>query len=150
MKSRSIWRFALIVAYNVFVPSFIAVVVFISLAGNDMVGWIPPALGLFYMLTAINVYSAAWRNGERDRNLVKFGHLTFQPLRGLWAGLLGESPIVIALIFWLAKGGAWYIYFTAAIVMPILSLVGYLCGHRLFRIIDKVLYRGKPRRGRKR
>ncbi len=42
-------------------------------------------------LFAAMVYVDAWRNGQQDYNLIKFGHIPDDKLRGLKAGLVAES-----------------------------------------------------------
>ncbi|GHV19736.1 hypothetical protein FACS189425_10470 [Clostridia bacterium] len=144
MKS-PLWKFTLTLVYNILIPSLIAFVVYIAMSDGNWAKWANPAAGVFYLITAVNVYCVAWRAGERDRNLVKFGHLTYKPLRGLWAGLLSVIPFVALCAAVIRVGGLMW-FASVFAVAPLCSMAGYLLGYRLLRIIDKVIYRGKPRK----
>ncbi|GHU96931.1 hypothetical protein FACS1894208_12070 [Clostridia bacterium] len=144
MKS-PLYRFVLTLLFNISIPSLIALVVFVTMIDSNWARWTYIATGAFYLITLVNVYSVAWRLGERDRNLVKFGHLTYKPLRGLWAGLLSVIPFVILAALVIRVGGLLW-YASVFPLIPVCTLLGYFFGHRLFRVIDKVIYRGKPRK----
>ena len=51
------------------------------------------------LLFGAMVYVDAWRNGQQDYNLVKFGHMDDDPLRGLKAGLLSQTVGLLLAIF---------------------------------------------------
>lgn len=81
-------------------------------AAKDMVGPSPetvlppvaiilPSL-LSWVLFAMMTYTEGWRSGERDINLVKYKHITYQPLKGLLGGLLAQIPGVL-----LAAAALW-------------------------------------------
>ncbi|MDR3208095.1 MAG: hypothetical protein LBT60_07170 [Oscillospiraceae bacterium] len=132
-----------------------------------------PAL-LAWLLFAMSAYTNAWHVGERDINLIKYGHTTYQPLKGLWGGLLAQLPGV-AFAVWACLGSLWgtlgvklyyatylwlfaiwdapWIFFLPAVLSPLFSLWGYHNGHRYVSLYYKIVYkdphknvRGKDRR----
>jgi hypothetical protein len=98
----------------------------------------------------MSIYSAAWRYGEGDRNKVKFGHIPYQPWRGWVAGAFGELPFLALAAAWLVWSGQWFLYLAVIPAAIVASGVGYFAGYRMFRIIDKLVYRGKPKKTKKR
>jgi len=52
---------------------------------------IAPAI-LSWILLAAATYVTSWHVGARDRNLVKYNHITYMKYKGLWACFLTQLP----------------------------------------------------------
>ena len=90
-------------------------------------------------------YRIAWKWGERDRNLVKYNHITYQSKRGFFVGLISCAPTLAALIV-LEIFAALYVYivFIAVVALtPLFTGVGYLNGHKLKSYGISIVYRKK-------
>lgn len=97
------------------------------------------------VLNMVGQYQIAWKTGERDRNLVKFNHLTYQPRRGFVAGAFAFVPTLAGLIFMQVFAPLFiYIVYIAVIALtPLLTGIGYLNGHKLKSYGISIMYRKK-------
>jgi hypothetical protein len=111
------------------------------------------------------IYLDAWRTGQRDFNLVKYGHIKEDKLKGLKAAVISQLPgliLAVVLAFFKAPDIAgqayrWiYLFFcsvvnliaekTAAayfiplIFAPIIAAVGYQLGYTDKRLINKIVF----------
>jgi hypothetical protein len=89
------------------------------------------------------LYHTAWRCGERDRNLVKYNHLSYKPARGFIAGgCAAILPLLSLFLFVIADPSpVKIIYFTVVICIPLLTGVAYLNGHKLKRYGISIVYK---------
>lgn len=104
-------------------------------------------------------YSDTYSKAMRDVNIVKYGYLEYDKLRGLKSGLLAQIPgLVVVFLIWLTRGTveysdafrmAYFVLYSAPIqivtvledsvsylalllpliVVPITSTIGYYCGY---------------------
>lgn len=117
------------------------------------------------------VYSAAWNEGFRDPNRVRYGHIhTFMP-KGLMAGLIAEAPLaVLTLVFTVDLAAHWnndwirLIYFichipyvfvinhfqtaiwvlwAVVLAVPAFATVGYILGYRQIELFGRLVYKKK-------
>ena len=127
-------------------------------------------------------YSVFWGTAERDRNLVIYGHLKENKLRGLQGALLGMIPLAILVVLvvinaYLPFFPTWLTVVSRILLLPfsffvrtagdtpsafswLLILVcgwspfaawyGYHNGYSLIRLMDKLIYKQKPRNKDKR
>jgi len=98
-------------------------------------------------ICCIAMYRTAWIWGERDRNLVMYNHLTYQPKRGFIAGGCAATlPFISVILFVLAEPSiVKVIYLTVIICMPLLTGVAYLNGYKLKRHGISMIYQRKGR-----
>ncbi|MCL2081281.1 MAG: hypothetical protein FWH16_04180 [Oscillospiraceae bacterium] len=98
-------------------------------------------------LSCYVMYTGAWRFGERDRNLVKYNHLTYQPWRGFTAGGIAVAMPLILMVLLAVNDITLVkiIYCTVIFLSPLASGFGYLNGHKLKYDGISIVYR---RRGR--
>lgn len=129
-------------------------------------------MAIAILITEGFIYSCSWREGNRDPNRVKYGHMKkFMP-KGFVAGLLSIIPNFILTILMLATDGMknafgiivnavyrianiqfvifgdGYMKFPIAcfallLVVPIASGLGYISGWYNFAIIPKLVYKKK-------
>lgn len=117
-------------------------------------------------------YVEAWRTGERDINLVKYGHITENKRKGLIAGLICTIPgFVLAVLIqtpldagmlnllykWIyihlcyvvniIEDRSALIYFLPIVISPIVSHLAYLLGYKGIRLWDKIIYAGSNKDG---
>lgn len=174
----------------------------IKLAGGLLSGWLAsmvwallfttflgfsgdyPIVGVLIAIIVIMgylviIYSTAWRQGFRDRNMVNTGHLENVPLLGLYAGLLASAPsLLIAIWYFIARYlvtdaffitniavriwnlvflqiiaatvETWpYILFLVLLPMPLAAQLGYSLGMRDISIAAKVIYVNKDNQNKK-
>jgi hypothetical protein len=135
---------------------------------------LPPALVILpallaFLLFAVSTYTNAWHTGERDINLVKYGHSPYRSLKGLWGGLWAQLPGA-AFAVWACFGSLWgalgaklyyapylwlfaiwdapALYFLPALLHPLFAQWGYRNGYRFFSLYHKIVY--KKSNGKKR
>ena|GEM_PF-5254158 len=127
---------------------------------------------LAWLLFCASAYSDSWRVASRDLNLVKFGHITRRPAKGLVACLLAQAPgvllsllalfgvrwaITACMLFYLPY--LWLfvlvtpfvfapILFIPAMITPLFSHWGYYNGYRYFSLYHRIVYKD-PHRQRK-
>ena len=112
-----------------------------------------PKLTLLWNLLALTVpafscyitYTGAWKFGERDRNLVKYNHLTYQPGRGFSAGGIAVIiPLILMILLTVDNFTAVkLIYCIVIFLSPLASGIGYLNGHKLKYDGIGIVYRRK-------
>ena|GEM_PF-2419320 len=109
------------------------------------------AFVLILLISMCVLYTHSWHFGQRDRNLVKYGHMTYQKLRGLIAGAYAAVPFLIAgvALFIYTGPRIQYLYFIVFIFMAAASGAGYIAGHKLFSIGGKLIYKS-PKKNDKR
>lgn len=120
-------------------------------------------------------YSMCWSTAERERNLIKYGHLTEDKWRGLRAGLYATIPMTVVTIIAIVQAYTnvmpeWVLPAYRFITCPFLGIVavliennlaallivlcaltplctwlGYKNGYVLYRFMDKIVYNTKPR-----
>ena len=90
-------------------------------------------------------YAGAWRIGERDRNLVKYGHITYRPYRGFIVGAVSLLPSLAGLIILelTAHRYMYVVYIIGVALTPLLTGIGYLNGHKLKSLGISIVYRKK-------
>lgn len=116
-------------------------------------------------------YSAAWHVGTKDYNLVKFGHVSYQPLKGLQCGLMSQIPAAIlgilsiihaatgSLTQWLVIAyrvlfasvvGVFklidislYFYLLPLLAVPAAATVGYALGYKQISLMEILVYKKK-------
>jgi len=127
-------------------------------------------------------YSVFWGTAERDRNLVIYGHLKENKLRGVQGAALGMIPLAFLVVLvivntyvpffptWLTvvsrivllpfsfflraasdapTAFSWMLILICA-WSPLAAWYGYHNGYALIRLMDKILYKQKPRNRDKR
>lgn len=124
------------------------------------------------LITEGAIYSCAWREGNRDPNRVKYGHMKkFMP-KGFVAGLLSIIPNFILTILMLATAGLGNVLggvvnaiyrivniqfvilgegymkipiasIALLLVIPLVSGIGYISGYHHFEILPKLVYKHK-------
>ncbi|MCL1820756.1 MAG: hypothetical protein FWG36_08890 [Oscillospiraceae bacterium] len=88
-------------------------------------------------------YTFPWKYGERDRNLVKYNHIPYEPKRGFIAGgaaiVLPLASMLLVTIndFSIVK----VLYITVIILVPFLAGFGYINGHKLMYSGISIVYR---------
>lgn len=120
-------------------------------------------------------YSACWGIAERERNLVKFGHLKEDKFRGLRAGIYATIPMAVIIIIAIIQSYTnimpeWVLPTCRFLLCPFVGLValfvennlaillillcgitplctwlGYRNGYKLYRFTDGLVYNTKPR-----
>ncbi|CDZ24187.1 hypothetical protein CCDG5_1070 [[Clostridium] cellulosi] len=126
------------------------------------------------LITEGAIYSSAWREGNRDPNRVKYGHMKKFMAKGFVAGLLSIIPNVILTILVLATADLNNIFsnvvnviyhivniqfiilgdgymkipiacFAVLLIIPLFSGLGYISGWYHFAILPKLIYKkNKP------
>lgn len=127
------------------------------------------AISSLILLTII--YSSAWREGYRDPNRVKYGHMPQFMAKGVIAGLLADIPMAFLTLAYLIMSIAhWYsdlmrfIYLVGNIsfifvlnhfhlslplllilllLPPVISHAGYVMGYRQISITSRLVYKKK-------
>ena len=120
---------------------------------------------------AIATYCEGWHLGSRDQNLVKYNHMTYAPLRGMWGSLIAQIPIAVlalaAVLRWVGLATfqwalsanliydasfRWlfifcnaeaypFAFFLPILIQPLLALWGYHNGYRLFSLFRHIVYK---------
>ncbi len=116
-------------------------------------------------------YSAAWHSGTKDYNLVKFGHVKYQPFKGLQCGLMSQIPAAILAILCIIRAatdslsqwveiayrllfacviGAFelteispYFYLLPLLAVPVAAAVGYALGYRQISLMENMVFKKK-------
>ena len=101
----SMFRFAFSIFYVHIINIIIMLVLGMLLNNLDLVGitvsdWVfTAAVSIVCMLRyLIMTYIEGWRRGERDYNLVLYGHMEYNKFRGIIAGALAQIPGVLCAI----------------------------------------------------
>lgn len=158
---------------SVFAVDLLASILFLCL-GN----WLDHrAAKLVYTAAGILIlfallYSTAWREGFRDPNRVKYGHMPRFMAKGVIAGLLADIPFAVLTAAYLIMSAVnWHatlirviymvcnIEFTFVInhfgmaapvllllllPLPVFSQAGYYMGYRQISILSRLVYKKKP------
>lgn len=125
------------------------------------------------------IYTFAWGAGERERNMVLYGHMTEDKSRGIRSGLIAAVPVflfslITAVLALSGRGGnvigvyrmctapfIWlvnplieytpYALVLTAVFSPLFSWLGYRNGYVLYRMWDHLIYKDgvKTKRGGK-
>lgn len=100
------------------------------------------------VLGGVYLYVVMWKYGERDRNLVKYNYLTYQPKRGYIAGAIAVGLPLILLVALAISNYSYVklIYITAVILVPLVTGIGYTNGHKLKTIGINIIYKNKKAR----
>ncbi len=101
----SMFRFTFSIFYVHILNIIIMIVLGMLLINLDLIG-ITASDGLIttvisivcMLLYLIMTYLEGWRRGERDYNLVLYGHMEYNKIRGLIAGALSQIPGVLCAI----------------------------------------------------
>ena len=135
----------------------------------------PPAIVLTSLLTwsgySVSAYVEGWHLGSRDHNLVKYDHMSYAPLRGLWGNLTAQIPIAVLALAAVLRGAGlpafeWALmtnrtygspflwlftlcdadahplaFFLPILIQPPLALWGYHNGYRFFSLYRRIVYR---------
>ena len=135
--------------------------------------WVTVILTCLNIFIALSIiYTLNWREAQRDHNRVKFNHMPPFIFKGLVAGLFATIPFLIVFIIYAFNINNTIIYiiylafnlpylsFVAAfkesaavlwiliLPMPASACVGYLLGYKQFSIMDKLVYKNKPVKGK--
>ncbi len=115
-------------------------------------------------------YLAAWRQGRRDENLVKVGHIKKSSFKGLFAGLIAAVPSAALITAFLVIGSGeemykviyeavvriWFFAFAISfdmffktpallycyLIPPILGAgLGYILGYKEISLTEKIIYK---------
>jgi len=149
---------------------------FFGIFFNDQTLILSVTIAGVLMLLGIG-YTASWHTGERDYNKVKYKHIDYVPLKGLYGGLLSQAPLLIVAVLslLLEQEAPWLMvlykflfssiigifdlsevtilfYFLPVLLIPAAALPGYIAGYKHFSITDKIVYRkkgNKPADGRR-
>ena len=86
---------------------------------------------ILMVLILISVtYTVLSKEGDRDSNAVQFGHMAYDPLRGLKVGLMAAVPSILSYLFLIvSKITGWvpqYVSFFRLTNMPFLPLFNHL------------------------
>lgn len=86
---------------------------------------------ILMVLILISVtYTVLSKEGDRDSNAVQFGHMAYDPLRGLKVGLIAAVPSILSYLFLIvSKITGWvpqYVSFFRLTNMPFLPLFNHL------------------------
>ncbi len=128
---------------------------------------------LSLLLLAVFSYSAAWRVGQREYNLVKYSHIELDMRRGIKAGVFAQIPgflfgaVASALYFagyetphlwlkffyfpfwWLFQlHDRPYMFLIALVFVPLMSNWGYRYGYAFISLRQKIIYQD-PRKDEK-
>lgn len=135
------------------------------------------SLGLICVLIYFGlVYSTAWREGNRDPNRVKYGHIKKFMAKGFVAGLIASIPyFIITTLFVISRASAESTFgtvmniiyrfvniqyvvfgdgflkypiccFALLLVLPVAAELGYLAGYRNLIIITKIVYKNQKKK----
>lgn len=97
MKENSLIKMSLKVAARMAVNHLMCLIVSLSvliIMPNLLGTVIAQACNLGILL--VLGYTCVWHIGDDDRNKYNFGHIEYDKNRGLWAGLIGYSPFILA------------------------------------------------------
>lgn len=152
--------------------TFLVMMLLAGILDTIWVQLISTFVGIFFYTSML--YSACWNIAERDRNLVKFGHMEEDKMRGLKAGIYSTIPLFIftviaifesytgvfpdfvlpvyriitcpfiAIVVPCLDNGLAFILVLLCGVTPLCTWLGYKNGYVLYRVMDKVVYT-KPR-----
>ncbi len=146
MKS-PLWRYALRLTLNSFVYSALTFLLYLGIITKwpDLGGVAIAVAIVSAVMSIVYIYSISWKTGERDRNLVKFGHLTYQPLRGLWAGLVSAVPLLLTWVqtWQLTSTPVKVISFAGIVGLVAMATVSYQLGHKLVSMSFRLFYKKK-------
>jgi len=88
----------------------------------------------------ITIYTASWATAERDRNLVLYGHMQEDKLRGLKAGLYAVAPMLICtllLVFhtYVSFLPNWFPVCYRLIFLPFAFIVNWMTAHPALAVL---------------
>lgn len=173
MLRKTTGKLALSLIGSVFAVDLLASILFLSL-GNWMdhraAKLAYTALSLLILFALL--YSTAWREGFRDPNRVKYGHMPRFMAKGVIAGLLADIPFAVLTAAYLIMSAVhWHatlirviymvcnIEFTFVInhfnmsvplllllllPLPAFSQAGYFMGYRQISVLSRLIYKKKP------
>ncbi len=97
MKEQPIWKMAFRSYGNMLLAGVLCFIVTVSVAVFDLPGIANDLLLLLLLLPIYIslVYTPIWNEGDRNRNMVQFGHLTYDRYKGLKIGILLMLPYLI-------------------------------------------------------
>ena len=128
-------------------------------------------------IVLVMIYNAAWDEGFRDPNRVNYNHMKKCPLKGLYAGLFADIPLIFmylavaftnlaqwhyhvsVAVFELANMYLFYLFqalrsnpyilFIFCIPVPAVAAAGYLIGYKRISISNRILFKGKAPESKK-
>lgn len=133
-------------------------------------------VGLYFFFSFF--YSRSWSTGERDRNLVMYGHINQDMLKGLKAGFLSNIPLFVLSLFVVIEAytdlipsvyrfffnmlASPFLFFTTklydaglaflipliCLIAPVFSWLGYIHGYNLHEPLLKFIYLSQEQKKR--
>ncbi|MDR2655069.1 MAG: hypothetical protein LBC56_03220 [Oscillospiraceae bacterium] len=96
IQRKSVSRLALSALLRMVCSYFFSAVIFLAIASteNRTLWKLLQILSAGILVSFL--YVLMWYDGDRDSNLVLFGHVDFDPLRGIKAGLLAALPAALS------------------------------------------------------
>ena len=142
-----------------------------------LAGLLPYAAGrvflsvILILMYVAFIYSPAWREGNRDPNRIKYGHMGVYMKKGLVSGLLASIPFFVFYLL-LAASAAFnnnlalmraiynivniqyvnilnilpspYLYFITLLPLPLVSWGAYHLGFHNYSILYHLTYKSRP------
>ena len=169
----TVFRFACRIFYIHVMNVLITLVIYLLIDGLKLIGVEEPPESLYrisvtavcFAVYLIYVYIHSWRIGQRDYNLVLYGHIAYNMWKPLAAAVISQIPGLILAIMTLIPpvsevgrsfAGIFYffftwfiarlkdsfpaIYFIPALVPVILAPVAYHMGYRGIYLANKIVY----------
>ncbi len=141
---------------------------FVLVLTAQLMGDTPSVIIATILSTAVYIaciYVDAWRTGQRDYNLVKYGHIKEDKLKGLKASIISQIPglILAAVLIFYTKGdffgqayrwiylffcyvvnllaeGTKAAYFIPLVFAPVTASIAYRLGYKGTRLFDKIVF----------
>ncbi len=187
MKEKSIFRLALSSYGSFLIAILLCFILAISIAALDSPTWAMNLILFVLMipLYVVLIYNPIWTEGDRNRNMIQFGHIQYDKWKGLKVGLLMAIPYlltnlmltlskfgVLPNLFWLYKilnAHLWpllnildptalaadmtilglVICWLTSFYPTIIAVVAYFLGYKGIMVMEKLIYKNKPRKKRR-
>lgn len=169
MSASKMIKLALLIISSLMITDLIAIFFFFTISAATQKEWVAvlcTILDMFFL--AAIIHGQTWREGQRDRNRVKFGHMEKNLYIGLFAGLLASVPGLIVYILYVstvnspATDGFYlaYLLYNATffefiallksnlvvlavflLPIPVFSTIGYIQGYHGIYTFEKLIYK---------
>lgn len=175
MSTSKILKLALLILSSLLITDLLAIFFFFSISAAIQRTWVAALCTLLdvFFLAAL-VHGQTWREGLRDKNRVKYGHMEKKLHKGLVAGLVASVPGLILYILLVvtaqstAANGFYltYLLFNATyfqfvvslrfypvilalflLPIPLFSTIGYIQGYREIYIFRNLVYKKDKKEG---
>lgn len=126
----TVWGFALklfgiLIFANILSQIFTFIVGFLSeMLGTFLTDMLVSGMGIMIYVTA--VYQVAWNKGFRDLGLVSRNVLTYDPRKGLYAGLIASVPGLLLYVFLLFSFGSESLFSIGLFGYKLINAYGFL------------------------